>query len=262
MGLFCSHSCILGNANTFSFKALNEGYRSKDSLPNISSKFSSDTANTKSVHVLLKKNFSVKCVYNLCWLFLAKLKLNVRITTVLYRLVGKSRKIAGVFENFECQLTNGRIVRYAGYGFSGLNTKVRNRILSYMELPLSVSLRSGSTKIRKGPSICMSIHSSLQLESTPMRAFLHERNYALYPYYHVTCVHSLLVTAVLNLNKITQHVPIDPSITIDVIENAALIKQLQDDLRRTGGIKRILSLTFCIGISFLTKVKSKNGGRY
>jgi hypothetical protein len=50
-GLFCSHSCMLGKLNTFSFRALKDGYRSKDSFPNISSKFSKDTANTKSVHV-------------------------------------------------------------------------------------------------------------------------------------------------------------------------------------------------------------------
>lgn len=54
-GLFCSQPCMLGKLNTFSFKALKDGYRSKDSFPNISSKFSSDTANTKSVHVSWNK---------------------------------------------------------------------------------------------------------------------------------------------------------------------------------------------------------------
>jgi len=43
---------MLGRLYIFSFKALKDGYRSKDSFPNISSKFSSDTANTKSVHVI------------------------------------------------------------------------------------------------------------------------------------------------------------------------------------------------------------------
>jgi hypothetical protein len=55
-GLFCNQSCMRGKPNTVSFKALKDGYRSKDSFPNISSKFSSDTANTKSVHVSWNNN--------------------------------------------------------------------------------------------------------------------------------------------------------------------------------------------------------------